>query len=123
MGQAAGRGEADHRPQCRRQDPPKTQVDTMQSAKFFAYAAELLKVNPPHITDEPIIARLKRIGFETGKNFDATRLDPSVRKAIDDAPAQAQKLMEWKMPTLARVVDRKSTRLNSSHLGSSYAVF
>src|SRR5215831_17479751 len=32
--------------------PPKVQVDTMPADKFFAYAAELLKVNPPHITDE-----------------------------------------------------------------------
>src|SRR5215467_173053 len=44
--------------------PPKTQVDTMPAGKFFAYAVELLKVNPPHITDEPIIAQLKKIGIE-----------------------------------------------------------
>ena len=37
--------------------PPKKQVDTMPSGKFFAYAAELLKLHPPHLTDEPIIAR------------------------------------------------------------------
>src|SRR5262245_20959871 len=36
--------------------PPKTQVDTMPAGKYFAYAAELMKVNPPHITDDPIIA-------------------------------------------------------------------
>jgi hypothetical protein len=42
--------------------PPEVQVDTMTAAKYFAYAAELLKVNPPHITDEPIIAQLKKIG-------------------------------------------------------------
>ncbi len=35
--------------------PPKIQVDTMPAGKYFAYAAELLKVNPPHLTDEPII--------------------------------------------------------------------
>ena len=50
--------------------PPKVQVDTMPAGKFFAYAAELLKLHPPHITDQPIIARLKRIGFEAGKSFD-----------------------------------------------------
>jgi hypothetical protein len=42
---------------------PKTQVDTMSAEKFFAYAAELLKVNPPHETDQPIVARMKRIGI------------------------------------------------------------
>ena len=28
--------------------PPKMQVDTMPAGKFFAYAAELLKLHPPH---------------------------------------------------------------------------
>ena len=46
--------------------PPKIQVDTMSADKYFAYAAEVLKVNPPHITDEPIMARMKRIGIEAG---------------------------------------------------------
>ena len=50
--------------------PPKIQVDTMPADKYFAYAAELLKLHPPHITDQPIIAQLKRIGFEVGKSFD-----------------------------------------------------
>src|SRR5262252_763927 len=62
--------------------PPKTQVDTMPADKFFAYAADLLKVNPPHITDEPIVARMKRIGIEAGKPFDFAKLDPVVQKAL-----------------------------------------
>src|SRR5215510_7212842 len=32
--------------------PPKKQVDAMPGDKFFAYAAELLKTNRPHLTDE-----------------------------------------------------------------------
>jgi hypothetical protein len=32
--------------------PPKTQVDTMPAGKFFAYAADILKVQPPHLTDQ-----------------------------------------------------------------------
>ena len=55
--------------------PPKVQVDTMSADKYFAYAAELLKVHPPHITDEPIIARMKRIGIEVGRSFDFGKLD------------------------------------------------
>src|SRR5262249_36167819 len=85
--------------------PPKTQVDTMPADKFFAYAAELLKVNPPHITDQPIIAQLKRIGFQPGQSFDFARLDPAVQRALGSAPEDAQKLMAWKVPTLARVVN------------------
>ena len=42
--------------------PPKVQVDTMPAGKYFAYAADLLKLQPPHVTDQPIVARMKRIG-------------------------------------------------------------
>jgi hypothetical protein len=48
--------------------PPKTQVDTMTADEFFTYAAELLKVNPPHITDGPVLAQMRKIGFEVGKS-------------------------------------------------------
>src|SRR5882724_11819415 len=85
--------------------PPKVQVDTMPSGKYFAYAAELLKVEPPHITDEPILAEMKKIGIEPGKSFDIGKLDPVVQKAIESAPQEAQRLMIWKLPTLARVAN------------------
>jgi hypothetical protein len=100
--------------------PPKTQVDTMAGDKFFAYAAELLKVNPPHITDEPIIARMKRIGFEQGKSFDIAKVDPTVRNAIEDAPAQARKLMAWKVPTLARVANNWSMNTDTMGVYGTY---
>jgi len=86
--------------------PPKLQVDTMPAGRFFAIAAELLKKQPPHITDEPIIARLKRIGFDAGKSFDINRLDPSIRGALATVPDDAQKLMQWKIGTgCERLVD------------------
>ena len=66
--------------------PPKVQVDTMTAGKYFAYAAELLKIHPPHITDEPILARMKKIGIEVGKSFDISKLDPAVQKALERAP-------------------------------------
>lgn len=100
--------------------PPKTQVDTMAGDKFFAYAAELLKVNPPHITDEPILARMKRIGFERGKSFDIAKVDATARKAIDDAPAQAQKLMALKFPTLARVANNWSMNTDTMGVYGNY---
>ena len=56
--------------------PPKVQVDTMPAGKYFAYAAELLKLHPPHLTDEPIIAQMKRIGIEPGKSFDFDKARP-----------------------------------------------
>src|SRR5882762_11631179 len=85
--------------------PPKIQVDTMPAGKYFAYAAELMKLQPPHSTDEPIIAQMKRIGIEPGKSFDLDKADPAVKKALERVPQGAQELMRWKVPTLARVVN------------------
>ncbi len=85
--------------------PPKIQVDTMPAAKYFAYAAELLKLQPPHVTDQPILAQLERAGFEVGKSFDLDKADPAVKQAFARAPEDAQKLMAWKMPTLSRVAN------------------
>ncbi len=85
--------------------PPKTQVDTMSAAAYFGYAAELLKLHAPHLTDQPIIAQMKLIGIEAGKSFDSSRLHPILRKAVEAAPAEAQRLMAWKVPTITRVAN------------------
>ncbi|MCB1502533.1 MAG: DUF1254 domain-containing protein [Bauldia sp.] len=100
---------------------PKLQADRMSADTFFAYAAELMKVVPPHATDEPIIARLKRIGFEPGKSFDLAAADPVVAEALRSAPREGQKLMAWKMPTIARVANGWSMNTESMGVyGSNY---
>jgi hypothetical protein len=100
--------------------PPKLQVDTMPADKYFAYAAELLKLQPPHITDQPIIARLKRIGFEVGKSFDLDKADPAVKKGLASAPEDAQKLMAWKVPTLARIANGWSMNTDTMGVYGNY---
>jgi hypothetical protein len=100
--------------------PPKIQVDTMPAGRYFTYAAELLKVNPPHITDEPMIAQLKKIGIEPGKSFDFDKADPAIRNALVSAREDAQKLMEWKIPTLARVVNGWSMNTDTMGVYGNY---
>jgi hypothetical protein len=100
--------------------PPKTQVDTMAGDKYFAYAAELLKINPPHITDQPIIAQLKKIGIEPGKSFDVGKVDPAIRNALASAPGEAQALMAWKLPTLARVANGWSMNTDTMGVYGNY---
>ena len=95
--------------------PPKIQVDTMPAEKYFGYAAQLLKTIPPHLTDQPIIAQMKRMGIEAGKDFDISKVDPVARAALEDAPKEAQRLMAWKVPTLARVANGWS--LNTDTMG------
>jgi len=100
--------------------PPKIQVDTMPAAKYFAYAAELLKLHPPHSTDQPIIAQIKRIGIEPGKSFDFDKLDPSVKKALERTPEEAQRLMTWKMATIARVANGWSMNTDTMGVYGNY---
>ena len=100
--------------------PPKIQVDTMPAGKYFSYAAELMKLQPPHITDEPIIARMKRIGIEPGKSFDLDKANPPVKKALEGVPNAAQKLMEWKIPTLARIVNGWSMNTDTMGVYGNY---
>src|ERR1700736_4134012 len=95
--------------------PQKTQVDTMSAGVYFANAAELHKLHPPHVTDEPIIAQMKKIGIEPGKGFDIGKLDPVLQRALETAPQDGQKLMAWKVPTLARVVN--SWSMNTDTMG------
>jgi hypothetical protein len=95
--------------------PPKLQVDAMSAARYFAYAAEVLKLQPTHLTDQPIIAQMKRIGIEPGKSFDIGSLDPAVQKALESAPEDAKKLMAWKVENLARMAN--GWQMNTDTMG------
>ena len=69
------------------------------------------------MAQESDTVRVKEIGTDVGipayapsmvtggKSFDADKATPLVKKAIDTAPVAAQKLMEWKLATLARVAN------------------
>jgi hypothetical protein len=100
--------------------PPKIQVDTMTAGVYFAYAAELLKIVPPHLTDEPIVAQMKQIGIEAGKSFDIGKLDPAVQRGLATAPEDARKLMAWKVPTLAHVANHWSMNRDTMGVYGNY---
>ncbi|WP_415759930.1 DUF1254 domain-containing protein [Pseudomonas sp. LT1P18] len=100
--------------------PPKIQVDSMSTADYFAYAAELLKVHPAHITDQPILAQMKRIGIEPGKSFNMDALAPEIKAALQTVPEDAQALMTWKVPTLARVVNGWSMNTDTMGVYGNY---
>ncbi len=100
--------------------PPKIMVDTMPPGKFFAYAAEILKLQPPHITDQPILARMKRIGIEPGKSFDINKVDPAIKAELETAPENALRLMAWKVPSLAPVVNGWSMNIDTMGVYGNY---
>ncbi|RAI70720.1 hypothetical protein DOZ80_09575 [Pseudomonas fluorescens] len=100
--------------------PPKIQVDSMSAANYFTYAADLLKVNPPHSTDQPMLAQIKRLGIEAGKPFDMDALDPQIQAALQSVPQDAQALMTWKVPTLAREVNGWSMNTDTMGVYGNY---
>jgi hypothetical protein len=100
--------------------PPMVQADTMPAGAYFTYAAELLKLHPPHLTDQPIIAQMKQIGLDAGKSFDFDQLDPVVKQALESAPAGAQQLMKWKVPTLARLANYWSMNTDTMGVYGNY---
>jgi hypothetical protein len=85
--------------------PPIIQVDKMAPGDFFQYAAELMKINPPHSTDHDMVARLARIGIVPGRSFDFGKAKPAMKKALEKAAGDALKLMKEKAPTIAPVVN------------------
>ncbi len=100
--------------------PPKVQADKMPADRFFAYAAELLKTIPPHATDQPIIAQLRKIGFEPGKGFEFDKVPLEIRKGLESAPEDAKKLMAWKSATLARVANGWSMNTDTMGVYGNY---
>jgi hypothetical protein len=95
--------------------PPLDQVEAMTAVDFFAVAAELMKVHPPHPTDFSVLARIARIGLRPGGSFDSGQLDPKTRAALDMAPKAAQDLMTQAFPRLAKVVNGWS--MNTDTMG------
>jgi len=100
--------------------PPKEQVDRMAARAYFTYAAKLLAENQPHLTDQPILARMARLGIERGKSFDFDKVPPTVKAALEAAPGSAQRLMAWKLPTLARVANKWSMNTDTMGVYGNY---
>ena len=74
--------------------PPSDQVEKMDAAMFFAMFAELMKENPPHNNDYPILDRMRRIGIEPGKSFSLASQPREIQDALNAAPAEALPLIK-----------------------------
>lgn len=93
--------------------PAPRQVGAMPAERFFAYAAELMKLHPPHAIDQPMLARLRRIGIEPGKSFDP--LDAAIRQALDRAAADGPKFMQAQRGAFGRRVN--GWRISTDFIG------
>lgn len=99
---------------------PLAQVNTMPAAKFFSYAAELMKLNSPHATDWSQVARLKQIGIVPGQSFDFEKASPAVKAGLERATVDGLKLMKEKQPTLARIANGWSMNTDTMGVFGNY---
>jgi len=65
--------------------PPLIQVNRLDGVAMLTRLAELMAKYPPHANDYPILFRLRALGLEPGKPFDATKLPPETIAIIDRA--------------------------------------
>ncbi|MFC3743061.1 DUF1254 domain-containing protein [Paractinoplanes deccanensis] len=84
---------------------PLRQVNRMPAADYFALAAELAAVHPPHLTDWSQLARLRRIGLVAGQPFDLRQQPELVREALAEVPRAAQAELLRTLPRTAPVVN------------------
>ena len=91
---------------------PRKLVNEMPAVDYFKYGAELMKLNPPHLTDWSVIARVKRIGLEPGKSFDASKVSADV---LANGASAGLKFMQEKVPTLARIAN--GWQMNTDTMG------
>lgn len=88
--------------------PANRQVEALSGAEFFTEAAELLKKQPPHLIDWPMIQRMARIGIVAGQGFDPTAQSGDVQAAMKAAPEKAAATLEWKFPRVTAPINQWS---------------
>ncbi len=85
--------------------PPPRQLAAMPAVRFFAVAMDLLRRQGPHPADQPILARMQRIGLNYGAAFDFNAAAPAIQGALERAAADASKHMAERAPHIGRQVN------------------
>ncbi len=87
------------------QTEPLRQVNSMSAAEFFRYAAELMKLHAPHLTDWSILTRMRRIGIEPGQSFVFEQLPAAIQHTLVAATTEGLKKMSARISTMGRGVN------------------
>ena len=91
-------------------------IAKMDGASFFARFSEVVKNNPPHANDYPILARMRRIGLEPGKPFRLADQPAIVQDALIKAPQRALEIIQADYPKQGKVVN--NWRIRSGFIGT-----
>lgn len=74
----------------------RDQVDSLSVNEYFTLLAKLLVANPPSKADQPMIAKMAKLGIVAGQPFDGSKLGAVDRAAFSAIPKVAnKKIMRW----------------------------
>jgi hypothetical protein len=102
--------------------PVRDQVNKMDAAAYFKLLAELLKTNPPAAADAPMVAKLAKIGIVPGQDFDMSKADVAVAKALQDTPKVAQEKIMAELKNLSTPVNGWTYSTKLGVYGTEYLV-
>ena len=100
--------------------PPMLKVDQFSSREFFLLASQLIAKYPAHATDWGILARLKRIGFEVGTEFDLDAATPEIQVAFENVVLRVLSTMMKRGATYSSLANGWTTWLDLGVYGNAY---
>jgi hypothetical protein len=83
--------------------PPLEQVNRMPALDYFRYAAELMKLHKPHITDQSLLFRMKKLGLVPGQSLKVQ--DALIQTALEQGAAEGLKKIEGHAPRVGETVN------------------
>ena len=95
--------------------PPLIQVRDMSAKDYFSYAARLMALHRPHVTDSSMLMRMKRIELTPGKGFDFESLDAATQEALTEGAKYGLEMMNKLAPSIADV--RNGWQMNTETMG------
>ncbi|WZB66836.1 DUF1254 domain-containing protein [Achromobacter xylosoxidans] len=90
---------------------PAEQAASMDAASFFTLFFDVLRNNPPHANDTPMLDRMRRIGLDGRQPFSYGRLSPTVQQALADAQPLAGRRIADGVSRLATPINGWNTVL------------
>lgn len=95
--------------------PPLEQVEKMSAEAYFSYAADLLRRNPAHATDQPMLARMRRVGLVAGQRFDFSLQPYATQQALRRAVREGRQYLRDRLS--ATGVTLRGWQMNTDTIG------
>ena len=98
---------------------PFDQVRLMDGPTFFHHLAAAIKDNPPRPADAPMLKKLRKLGVQPRKSFDADRVDPATAKGLNRAARKVWGILE-SAPYQMKTVNGWILPVNLGRYGTDY---